>query len=102
MIAMDSECGKEIVHLATPEGMDGVFFDPKRKNIYVSGGRELRHGSAFAYRQDDADHYEVIGKVPTGAGAGTSFWSPQLDRYYVAVPSNDQQEAAILVFGGED
>jgi hypothetical protein len=49
-------------------------------------------------QQKDADHYEIIGKTPTRGGAGTFFWSPELDRYYVAAPTNDQQEAAILVY----
>jgi len=52
----------------------------------------------YVYQQKDADHYEVIGKVPTAPGASTSFWSPQLNRLYVAAPSNDKEEASILVF----
>ena len=42
--------------------------------------------------------HEFLGKVPTGPGAGTSFWVPQLNRFYVAVPSSEKQDAAILVF----
>ena len=36
--------------------------------------------------QRDADHYERIGHVATVAGARTSFYSPQLDRLWLAVP----------------
>ena len=82
--------------------MDGVYFDRQRKRIYVSGGRELSEGFAYVYQQKDADHYEVLGKVPTRSGAGTSFWSPELDRYYVAAPANDKQDAAILVYTPRD
>jgi hypothetical protein len=53
----------------------------------------LSVGFAYVYQQKDADHYEIIGKTPTSGGAGTFFWSPELDRYYVAAPTNDQQEA---------
>ena len=102
MIVMDSKSGKEIVHLPTPESMDGVYFDAARKRIYVSGGRELEVGLAFVYQQKDADHYEIIGKVPTRDGAGTSFWSPELDRYYVAAQATDKVQAAILVYAPED
>ena len=70
--------------MPTPEGMDGVYFDAARKRVYVSGGRALLFGFAFVYQQKDADHYETIGKIPTRGGAGTSFWSPELNRYYVA------------------
>jgi len=102
MIAMDSKSGKEITHLPTPESMDGVYLDGARKRVYVSGGRDLQIGFAYVYQQKDADHYETIGKIPTRDGAGTSFWSPELDRYYVAASANDKQEAAILVYAPQD
>jgi len=98
MIVMDSKSGKEVAHLPTAEGQDGVYFDTLRKRVYVSGGRELPAGFVYVYQQQDADHYDMIGKIPTRAGAGTSFWSPKLDRYYVAAPANDKEAAAILVF----
>jgi DNA-binding beta-propeller fold protein YncE len=102
MIVMDSKSGREIAHLPTAEGMDGVYFDAGRKRVYVSGGRDLATGFAYVYQQKDADHYETISKIPTRGGAGTSFWSPELKRYYVAAPANDKEEAAILVYAPQD
>jgi len=101
MIVMDSQTGKEVANLPTVEGMDGVYFDAAHKRVYVSGGRDYDVGYIFAYHQKDADHYEAIGKIPTRSGAGTSFWSPQLNRYYVGAPAHDNEEAAILVFEPE-
>jgi hypothetical protein len=101
MIVMDSRNGKEVGDLPTVEGMDGVYFDPRLKRIYVSGGRDYDVGYVFVYQQKDPDHYETIGKIPTKSGAGTSFWSPELNRYYVAAPAHDNEEAAILVFEPE-
>jgi DNA-binding beta-propeller fold protein YncE len=98
MIAMDSQTGKEVAKLPTAEGMDGVYFDAKRKRIYISGGRAADAGFVSIYQQLDPDHYETIAKISTRPGAGTSFFSPELDRYYVAAPSSDKQTAAILVF----
>ncbi|PYX62761.1 MAG: hypothetical protein DMG74_19575 [Acidobacteria bacterium] len=102
MIAMDSKSGKEVAHLPTAAGMDGVYFDSLRKRVYVSGGRDLPAGFVYVYQQKDADHYEMIGRIPTRGGAGTSFWSPELNRYYVAAPATDQKEAAILVYAPQD
>jgi DNA-binding beta-propeller fold protein YncE len=102
MVVMDSKSGKEIAHLPTAENMDGVYFDATRKRIYVSGGRDLGTGSVYAYQQKDTDHYETIGTIPTREGAGTSFWSPDLNRYYVAASKNDKEEAAILVYEPEN
>jgi len=101
MIVMDSQTGKEIANLPTVEGMDGVYFDPRLRRIYISGGRDFDVGYIFAYQQKDADHYETIGKIPTKSGAGTSFWSPELNRYYVAAPAHENEGAAILVFEPE-
>ena len=101
MIVMDSQSGKEIASLPTVEGMDGVYFDAGHKRVYVSGGRDQGVGYVFAYQQKDPDHYETIGKIRTRPGAGTSFWSPELGRYYVDAPANDHEEAAILVFEPE-
>ncbi len=101
MIVMDSQAGKEVANLPTVEGMDGVYFDPRLKRIYISGGRDYDVGYIFAYQQKDADHYETIGKIPTKSGAGTSFWSPELNHYYVAAPAHENEGAAILVFEPE-
>jgi DNA-binding beta-propeller fold protein YncE len=98
MIVMDSNTGKEVVALPTVEGMDGVYFNTAQKRVYVSGGRDNDVGYVFVYQQNDADHYEPIGKIPTRSGAGTSFWSPELNRFYVGAPAHDSEEAAILVF----
>jgi len=102
MIAMDSKSGKEVAHLPTAEGMDGVYFDAGRKRVYVSGGRDLPAGFVYVYQQLNADHYEITGKIPTRGGAGTSFWSPDLNRYYVAAPAIDKEDAAILVYEPQD
>jgi DNA-binding beta-propeller fold protein YncE len=102
MVVTDSKSGKEIAHLPTAENMDGVYFDAVRKRIYVSGGRDLQVGFAYVYQQKGADHYETIGKIPTRDGAGTSFWSPERDRYYVAAEATDKEQAAILVYAPED
>ena len=70
MVVMDSKSGKEVAHLPTPEGMDGVYFDAGRKRVYVSGGRDLPVGFVYVYQQKDADHYETIDKIPTRGGSG--------------------------------
>jgi DNA-binding beta-propeller fold protein YncE len=102
MIVMDSKSGKEVGRAPTAEGMDGVYFDSMHKRVYVSGGRDLPAGFVYVYQVKDADHYSMVGKIPTRAGAGTSLWSPELNRYYVAAPKHDQEDAAILVYVHRD
>jgi len=98
LIVLDTESGKQVSRLEGVSGIDDLWYDGSHQRIYASGGRGFEVGFVFVYQQKDADHYELGGKVPTAPGAGTSFWSPQLNRLYVAAPSNDKQEAAILVF----
>jgi hypothetical protein len=62
------------------------------------------------FKQTDPDHYQLLGKVPTGAIAKTALWVPELKRMYVAVPkhlvqtppygANDHivEEAHLMVF----
>ena len=90
---LDSESGKIIATLPTAGMTDDMAFDPTGKRIYVACTE-----FAAVYSQKDADHYETIAKIPTKSGAGTSFWSPELNRYYVGAPAHDNEEAAILVF----
>src|SRR5882762_7829829 len=98
LIVLDTESGKQVSQVEGVSGIDDLWYDASHKRVYASGGRGFEVGSVYVYQQKDADHYEVIGKVPTAPGAGTSFWSPQLNRLYVAAPSNDKEEASILVF----
>jgi DNA-binding beta-propeller fold protein YncE len=98
LIVFDSQSGKTVDAIPTVEGLDGVYFDSIHNRVYVSGGRGESGGSVWVYEQRDADHYELISKVPTRPGAGTSEWVPELNRYYVAAPGNEHEAAAILVF----
>jgi len=98
LFVFDTESGKQITQLEGVDGIDDLWYDAARRRIYASGGRGFEVGFAYVYRQRDADHYELIGKVSTSPGAGTSIWVAQFDRYYVAAPAHDQEDAAILVF----
>jgi hypothetical protein len=98
LIVLDAESGKQVSRLEGVAGIDDLWYDAAHQRVYASGGRGFKVGFMYVYQQKDPDHYQLIGKVPTSPGAGTSFWSPELNRVYVAAPSNDQEEAAILVF----
>jgi DNA-binding beta-propeller fold protein YncE len=98
LIVLDTESGKQVSRLEGVPGIDDLWYDEPHKRVYASGGRGFEVGFVYVYDQKDADHYELIGKVPTAPGAGTSVWSPQLNRLYVGAPSNGKEDAAILVF----
>jgi hypothetical protein len=103
MTVYDSQSGKEVQSLPGPETMDGVYYDASLERIYMTGGRwygtpEASPGWIYVYQQNDPDHYDLISKIKTRPGSGTSLLVPQFNRFYVASQAIGDQAAAILVF----
>ena len=67
MLVYDSESGQEVARLPAEGRMNGIYYDPWLKRIYITCGRELPAGFVFVYQQKDPDHYEYLGKVPNRA-----------------------------------
>jgi hypothetical protein len=88
VVVLDRGSGKEVARVVIPEGIDDMFFDAKHRNIYASCGT----GSIAVVRQIDADHYELVAKVPTIKGAKTCYFDPQASRLYLAVPRQAGKE----------
>jgi hypothetical protein len=98
LTVLDTESGNQITQLEGVDGIDDLWYDAERSRIYASGGRGSEAGFVYVYQQKDADHYELIAKVPTRGNAQTSIWVPQLNWYYVSASASDKDDAAILVF----
>ncbi|HEV2689120.1 MAG TPA: hypothetical protein VGV35_11210 [Bryobacteraceae bacterium] len=94
LVVLDTGNGKEVASVDITGDTDDLFYDATLKRIYVSGGA----GSISVVQQKDADRYEVTATVPTGAGARTSLFVPELKRLFVAQPHRGKQESALLVF----
>jgi DNA-binding beta-propeller fold protein YncE len=90
---LDSDSGKIIATLPTAEMTDDMAFDPAGKRIYVACS-----DFTVVYSQKDADHYEELGRVPTGFRAKTAILVPQLKRYYVAAPRHENDAAGVKVY----
>jgi DNA-binding beta-propeller fold protein YncE len=93
MVVLDTESGKELEALPITKGTDDLVFDPGKKRIYAASD-----GAVDVYEQTDADHYKLLGTVPTGPVAKTARLVPELNRYFVAAPKNGDRKAEILVF----
>jgi YVTN family beta-propeller protein len=94
LLVFDTGTGKVIQRLAVVGDCDDVFYDRARKRIYASGGE----GAISVIDQKDADHYAVVERIATVKGARTSFFSPELDRFFLAVRREGSQAAAIRIF----
>src|SRR5712671_7867688 len=94
VVVFDTDTGKIIAKIPCVGEADDMFYDEARKRIYVTGDE----GFISIIAQADADHYEPMAKLRTRAGARNSLFVPELGRFFVAVPSEGQKEAELLVF----
>jgi DNA-binding beta-propeller fold protein YncE len=84
LVIINTDTGKVVQALDSVGGADEVQFDKATGRIYFVGTT----GTLAVFKQVDPDHYELLGKVPTGAIAKTGLWVPELKRMYVAVPKH--------------
>ena len=94
LAVFDPASGREIASVDIAEDADGVYYDARRRRIYVSCGS----GFIDVLRQQDADHYDRIDRVPTAKGAATALFVPELDRFYLAVPAQGDTPAELRIF----
>jgi DNA-binding beta-propeller fold protein YncE len=93
LIVLDSENGKVIADLPAVGFVDDMSYDAKLKRVYLAGDQFLD-----VFEQKDADHYALLAKVPGGFRAKTATLVPELNRYYVAVPHHEKNEAEVRVY----
>jgi DNA-binding beta-propeller fold protein YncE len=94
LLVLDTETGKTVAALDIVGDTDDLFYDAAKKRIYVSGGE----GRVTVISQTSADVYNVAGQVATAPGARTSFFVPETEALYVAVPHRGEQKAELRVF----
>ncbi|MGC2744565.1 MAG: YncE family protein [Candidatus Angelobacter sp.] len=94
LLVFDTNSGKIVQSLSAVGDCDDVFYDQTRKRIYASGGE----GAISIFEQQDSDHYKDSARIKTGKGARTSFFSPDLDRLFLAVRRQGSNSAAVEIF----
>lgn len=95
LIVLDTQTGNTVAAVDCCPTPGGIFYDAKRKRVYVSGD-----GTASAFDQVDPDTYKSVGDVATGKYAITSLFVPSTRKFYVAVPKYGTRTppAKLLVF----
>jgi len=94
LLVFDTTMGKTVQRLPAVGDCDDVFYDKASKRIYAIGGE----GAISVFAQLDRDHYTESARIITVKGARTGFFSPELDRLFLAVRRQGNQPAAIRVF----
>lgn len=94
-VVMDTTSGKLVASLPTAGRADDVAFDQANHRIYVPGGE----GYIAVYQQRDADHYDLVAKVPSAPGAKTALLVPEMNQLFVAAsPGDSKAMAKVLTF----
>jgi DNA-binding beta-propeller fold protein YncE len=94
LVVLNTDTGKLVADLGISEDTDDLFNDVTRNRVYISCGG----GFINTVQQTTPDAYAKISELPTAPGARTSFYSAELDRFYLAVPQRSSQAAEIRVY----
>lgn len=98
LVIINTDTGKVVETLDATGGGDEIFYDALSKRVYFSGST----GTLAVFHEDDPDHFQLLGKVPTGAIAKSGIWIPELKRYYAAVPKHLVQLMPTTQYGFRD
>ena len=91
---IDTESEKRIATLPTIEDTSGIAYDAAHCRVYTTG----LSGFVHAIQQDGPNNYQTISRFPTGPHAGTSYFMPERNRFFVAVPPHESRKAEVWVF----
>jgi DNA-binding beta-propeller fold protein YncE len=95
LVLIDTGTGVPAARLVTCGDADDVFFDPRRRRIYVSCGA----GFVDVFEAGATGAYSRLSCIATAPGARTALFVPELDRLYVAArAARFGDDASVIVF----
>lgn len=98
LVVINTDSGEVAAKIDIPGDADDIFYDDKRRRIYVTSGA----GKIDLIEQADPDTYRTTSTVDTAPGARTGLFVPQLDTLYVAVPHRGAQRAELRAYHSND
>jgi YVTN family beta-propeller protein len=81
LTVVDSQSGQIIAKVPIGKGSDAVVFDPKRKLIFSSNGKD---GNISVIQEKDAQTYVPLASIKTSISARTLSINPTTGRLYLA------------------
>jgi DNA-binding beta-propeller fold protein YncE len=102
LAVFDTSSGRTVATLPCVQDADDVYYDSGRMRIYVPGGE----GYISVFQLKDADHYELLAKVPSTLGARTAGYFGKgrkgFDRFFLAVPARADHGAEMWIYTVQD
>lgn len=90
LMVVDTRSGKLVAELNIGKGNDAVAFDPTRKRVFSSNGRD---GTISVYQEVTPDKYEPLEDIKTVVSGRTMDVDPVTGRLFV--PAADQDPASV-------
>ncbi|WP_346949307.1 YncE family protein [Dyella sp.] len=81
LIVTDAHDGHQVAKVEMGKGPDAVVYDAARHTVLGSAGED---GVLSVVAQDDADHYRLLGNLPTQKSARTMVLDPSTHEVYLA------------------
>ena len=94
VLVYDTTNGAIVAKLPIGEDTDDLFYDSRRKRVYVICGE----GRIDVFVQETADRYSLLESIKTAPRARTGLWVPEHARLYVAAPAGNGAAARLLVY----
>ncbi len=91
MMVVDTRSGHVVAELAIGNGNDAVAFDPVRRRVFSSNGRD---GTISVYQEVSPDHYEALETIKTVVSGRTMDVDPQTGRLFVPAADIDPASPA--------
>jgi len=88
LVVVDTNTGDTVATLPIGSGTDAAAFDPKRKLIFSSNGRD---GTLSIILEKDANTFVSLGDIKTAVTARTMALDPDTGRLYLAAGDIDSQ-----------
>jgi DNA-binding beta-propeller fold protein YncE len=94
LVVLNTDNGAVVAAVDIVGDSDDVYFDAARHCLYASGGE----GFITVVAQKNPDTYVVTDKIPTAAGARTSFFDADKGLFFLAVPHRLFQAAEVRIY----
>lgn len=98
LLIFDSSTGKVTAHFSIGGDTDDLFWDAKRKQIYVICGE----GMISSFREASPGHFEPMATIATAPGARTGLFVAATGHLYVAVPRRGDRSAELLEYSVQE
>jgi YVTN family beta-propeller protein len=91
LVVVNTDTGATVTSLQIGAGTDAAAFDPKRKLVFSSNGRD---GTLSVIKEQDPNTFVSLGEIKTAVTARTMAVNPQTGRIYIVAADIDSAAAA--------